>query len=64
MNIREILDNAQRNFYNSLKQRKLNKIYQKIGEYIYELYKSGESIEDEKLIELLKKADELNKDEK
>ncbi len=39
-------------------------IYKKIGEYIYEIYKSGEIIDDENLLKLLKKIDEINEYEK
>lgn len=64
MNIREFLNFAQKDFYYHMKRRKLNKFYQEIGEYVYNLYKSGETIENEKLIEILRKIDKLNKDEK
>ncbi|MCS7245222.1 MAG: hypothetical protein N2504_03635 [candidate division WOR-3 bacterium] len=63
MDIRKILDKAQKDFYLNLKRRKISKLYQKIGEYVYEIYKSGEIIEDEKLLKLLKEIDEIYKDE-
>ncbi len=64
MDIKRLLDNAQRDFYKRLKERKINSAYQEIGQYVYELYKSGFIIEDENLLKLLKKIDELNEDEK
>ncbi|MEO0224486.1 MAG: hypothetical protein ABIL76_05280 [candidate division WOR-3 bacterium] len=64
MKLEKILDNFQENFRNYLKERKISQIYKKIGEYIYEIYKSGEIIDDKNLLKLLKKIDEINKDEK
>lgn len=64
MKLERILDNFQGSFRNYLKERKISQIYKKIGEYIYEVYKSGEIIEDENLLKLLKKIDEISKDEK
>ncbi len=64
MTIKKLLDDVQMDFYRRLKERKINRVYQEIGQYIYELYKSGDIVEDENLLKLLKKIDELNKDEK
>lgn len=63
MDIREILNKAQKDFYLNLKRRRVLKLYQKIGEYVYEIYKSGEIIENEKLLKLLREIDEIYKDE-
>jgi len=62
--IKILLSNFQNQFYVYLKERKISRIYKKIGEYIYEIYKSGEVINDENLLKLLKKIDDINKDEK
>lgn len=64
MKMKRILENFQKQFYTYLKERKISQIYKKIGGYIYEIYKSGEIINDENLLKLLKKVDEINKDEK
>jgi hypothetical protein len=64
MKVEKLLENFQKQFHIYLKERKISKIYQKIGEYIYEIYKSGEIIDDENLLKLLKKIDEINKDER
>jgi len=64
MSIKKFFELAQKDFYENIKKRKILRIYQKIGEYIYELYKSGEVIYDENLLKLLKELDNLNKDEK
>lgn len=50
-----MLRDFQRYFYTYLKERRISQIYKKIGEYIYEIYKSGEIIDDENLLKLLKK---------